>query len=429
MSDTGTASGSDGALEGVKILVVDDDEDARYVISHTLMSQGFDCVEADDAETAFALLQHAEREQGNHRHRPAVVDRGSRAGGARRRTAVRKVGAAGSGLVEAVASDPPLSTDGLELPSEPVDEGVVAESPGDFSLVIADVRMPGKDGFWLLDELVRAYDDIQIIMLTAVDDSRTAVECLRRGACDYLVKPVDKEELGLSVQLALERRWLKLENKAYQQRLERLVETRTEDVLRTLDRLRRSYTQTLAALAAALDAREQETAHHSERVAEHCSALMRRLGVADESELRAIRYGALLHDIGKIGIPDNILLKPGPLTDEEWKVMREHPAIGHEILQEVEFLQPSLDLVLYHQERYDGSGYPEGRSGDEIPLAARAFAVVDAWDAMTHRRPYGEPMSINEAMEELRRGAGTRFDPEVVDAFLEMVRELEDLGG
>ena len=288
-------------------------------------------------------------------------------------------------------------------------------------LVICDVRMPDRDGVWLLDRLREDHPDVAVIMLTAIDRSPAAIECLR-GATDYLVKPIDMDELLVAVDQALERRRLLLENRAYQNHLERMVDERTAQVQQALGRLRRSYSETMSALAAALDAREQETANHSERVSNGCVRLLRSLGVTDEGSLKVIQMGAMLHDIGKIGIPDRILLKPGPLDNDEWEIMRQHPLIGYEILKEIHFLEPSLDLVLYHQERFDGTGYPYGLTEDQIPLSARAFAVVDAWDAMTNQRPYRDPLPGSQAVIELLRCAGKHFDPQAVDVFCEQVR-------
>jgi len=358
----------------LRVLVVEDDVELRELVIGTLAEFGFGCQVAEDAREAVRVLEQAHRSD-------AVTEEG------RALTPV-------DGRYESVATD--------------------------FGLVICAVRLPDRDGLWFLDKVIPRFPDVPVIMLTSVDRSRVAVECLRRGATDYLVKPVDMDDLLVSVHQALERRRLVMENRLYQTKLESLVQARTKELRSTLDKLRASYGETLAALAAALDAREQETANHSSRVADGCKHLLRQLGVTDEAALSVIEAGALLHDIGKIGIPDAILLKDGPLNEQERLIMRQHPQIGYEMLCGIRFLEPSLELVLYHQEKYDGSGYPYGLAGDDIPIEARAFAVVDAWDAMTNERPYRRPMATMLAADELRDCSGSQFDPVVVEAFLQM---------
>lgn len=361
----------------LRILVVEEDPELRELLVSTLAQFGFGCQDAPDAQAALSILREA-----------------------------------AAGLAKSPSWDSPLAPIG----------GRYASLACEFGLVICDVRMPDRDGLWFLDQVLNTYPDISVIMLTSVDRSRVAVECLRRGATDYLVKPVDMDDLLISVHQALERRRLVMENRLYQTQLEAMVQERTRELQRTLEKLRDSYGETLSALAAALDAREQETANHSTRVAEGCRRLLHRLGIDDNETLDIIEQGALLHDIGKIGIPDSILLKAGPLDAQERETMKRHPSIGYEILRGIRFLEPSLELVLYHQEKYDGSGYPYGLRGDDIPLAARAFAVVDAWDAMTNERPYRRPMAAAHAAEELVQCSGTHFDPGVVKTFLEMKR-------
>lgn len=177
-----------------------------------------------------------------------------------------------------------------------------------------------------------------------------------------------------------------------------------------------SYDQTLEALVTALDARERETEQHTRRVVDYSMALAKKMGLSDD-ELIEIRRGALMHDIGKIGVPDAILQKPGPLTEEEWVVMRRHPEEGLRILQDITFFKGAIDIIGSHHEHYDGSGYPRGLAGKEIPLGARIFAVADAFDAITSDRPYRKAQPFKVAYEEMLRCRGTQFDPKVVDAF------------
>ncbi len=187
-----------------------------------------------------------------------------------------------------------------------------------------------------------------------------------------------------------------------------------------------AYTGLAEALAAALDARECETGLHSKRVACHTLVLARRF-TGDPERLRQIFWGALLHDIGKIGIPDAVLLKQGPLTEDEWRVMRTHPEIGRRILASASFMDEAADIVLNHEERFDGTGYPHGLAGDSIPLSARLFAVIDALDAMTSDRPYRKALSFDAAKAEIRRSAGGQFDPQAVEAFVSEEATLRDM--
>jgi putative nucleotidyltransferase with HDIG domain len=202
------------------------------------------------------------------------------------------------------------------------------------------------------------------------------------------------------------------------------LERANADILAMTDRLRESYHGTLEALVNALDARDRETKGHSSRVTHYTLEVARRMGIREGSpEWLDIQRGALLHDVGKIGVSDNILHKPGSLTDEEWEHMRRHPAIGYSMLKEVTFLSRASEIVYTHHERYDGKGYPRGLKGQEIPLGARIFAVADSFDAMTSDRPYRKAMSWQEARDEIARNSGTQFDPQVVKLFLQILEE------
>jgi putative nucleotidyltransferase with HDIG domain len=190
--------------------------------------------------------------------------------------------------------------------------------------------------------------------------------------------------------------------------------------------LKRTYDMTLRALVTALDVRDSETEGHSERVVAYALALAREMGLSGEF-LEHLERGALLHDIGKIGVPDAILCKPGPLTEEEWGIMRRHPELGYQMLAGIPFLEEARTIVLHHQERYDGRGYPQGLRGEEIHLGARIFAVIDSFDALTHDRRYRRAVSDDEAATEIERCSGTQFDPQVVQAFLRIYRKLRTL--
>jgi len=305
------------------------------------------------------------------------------------------------------------------------EEGLALAKAEEFPLVITDMRMPGQDGAWLRDRLHEARPDTAIIMLTAFGDTEAAVEALHKGATDYLLKPPRVTDLIRAIERALSKRRLEQARQRHRTSLERRVRDRTAELQQALQDLETAYSTTLWALVAALDAREQEVSNHSQRVVRFTQAIARRVGI-DERELPDIGRGALLHDIGKIGITDAVLLKPGKLTEAEWVVMRTHPQIGFDILKSVPFLGSPADLVLTHQERFDGSGYPRGLAGEALPMAARVFAVADTYDAITSDRPYRKRQSHEAARAEIKRCSGTQFDPRCVEAFLSITpTELE----
>ncbi|HET6923329.1 MAG TPA: HD domain-containing phosphohydrolase [Anaeromyxobacteraceae bacterium] len=289
-------------------------------------------------------------------------------------------------------------------------------------LVISDVKMPGKDGLWLLDRVRKEHPDTAVVMLTAFGDTEAAVECLRRGAADYLLKPPKVTDLIRAIERALARRRHEIARQKYRKSLEQRVREKTAELQQALVEVETSYNSTLYALVAALDAREHETSDHSQRVVRYTLAIADKLGVPP-SHRPDIARGALLHDIGKIGVPDAILLKQGPLSPAEWDEMRRHPQIGWTILKSIAFLQVPAEIVLSHQERFDGSGYPRGLKGEAMTLGARIFTVADTLDAMTTDRPYRKACSFANAIAEIRRCAGSQFDPRVVEAFAAIGRE------
>lgn len=292
----------------------------------------------------------------------------------------------------------------------------------EFALVITDMKMPDRDGLWLLEQVRSGHADTGIIIMTGYGQVDTAVQALRFGAADYLTKPVRVNQLCASVLRALDRRRLEMENRAYQQGLEGAVREKTQQLEAAYSQINATYTLTLEALVTALDARECETGNHSQRVVRTTLAIAERMGLP-ESLREHIGRGALLHDIGKIGVPDHVLLKPGRLTEEEWVEMKKHPEIGARILSGIAFLEPAAEIVLSHQERWDGGGYPRGLQREEIPIGARIFAVADALDAITSDRPYRRGRSLEHAREEIARYAGTQFDPIVVEHFLAITDE------
>ena len=293
----------------------------------------------------------------------------------------------------------------------------VGRNPVD--LVLSDMIMPEMDGLSLVEWLRKTEPDIPVIMVTAMHDLSTALEAIRRGAYDYILKPFEKDQLYLGVRRALEHRRLVLENRNYQRNLEVLVEDRTAQLKGALDQLEQSYDDTLEALGGALDLKDAETEGHCRRVTAFTIAIAKQMKV-DPILLPQIARAAFLHDIGKMAIPDQILRKPGPLTDDEREVMRTHCEIGFNMVTRIPFLREAAQIVLSHQEYFDGTGYPRGLRGDQIPLGARIFAVADAVDAMISDRPYRKALSITHARDEVQRCSGTQFDPKVVEVFLAM---------
>ncbi|HET8761620.1 MAG TPA: HD domain-containing phosphohydrolase [Nitrospiria bacterium] len=307
--------------------------------------------------------------------------------------------------------------------------GLIEREP--IHLVLSDIMMPGLTGIDLLKRLVLSYPEIAVVMLTAAADTQVAVQAMKLGAYDYITKPFNLEELTVHVEKALERRQLLVENRAYHRSLEQRVAEQTreirehlqlerrrrEEINHTLTLLERSYTDTIDALIMALDYRDNETQGHTQRVSVYTVELAERMGVS-AADLETIKRGAVLHDIGKIGVPDTILRKPAKLTDAEWTEMRRHVQYGYGMLKDIAFLRDAAKIVLHHHERYDGLGYPNQASRNEILFGARIFVVADTFDAMTSERPYRKALPYQDARAEILRCAGTQFDPRVVDTFL-----------
>jgi putative nucleotidyltransferase with HDIG domain len=250
-----------------------------------------------------------------------------------------------------------------------------------------------------------------------------AIDAMRRGAYDYLLKPFEREHLVATVLRALEHRQALQESHNYQQNLEQVVQARTEMLRQAMEDLEHSYDITLEALGDALDLKDSETEGHSKRVTAYTIALARAMGIPP-GQIKIIARGAFLHDIGKMAIPDDILQKPGALSAEEQRIMREHCTLGNNILRKIPFLNEAAAIVFAHQEHFDGSGYPSGLRGVEIPVGARIFAVADTLDAITSDRPYRAARSFDVARQEVLRCSGTQFDPAVVEVFLKIPNEL-----
>jgi putative nucleotidyltransferase with HDIG domain len=295
----------------------------------------------------------------------------------------------------------------------------VLNSGEEFELMLSDLMMADLDGIGLLERTKERFPDMPVIMVTAVHDVSVALTAIRNGAYDYLLKPFEREQLLNIVGRALESRRLKMENRTYQTNLESLVEARTNQLHETMVSLERSYDITLEALGDALDLKDSETEGHSRRVTAFTIAIAKAMGLPREP-IAVIARGAFLHDIGKMAIPDRILRKPGALDPDEVAIMREHCYRGYQILAKIPFLREASEIVYSHQERFDGTGYPRGLKGTEIPLGSRIFSIADTLDAITSDRPYRPAQSLTAAREEIRKWSGRQFDPDVVAVFLEM---------
>ncbi|PYS69779.1 MAG: two-component system response regulator [Acidobacteria bacterium] len=286
----------------------------------------------------------------------------------------------------------------------------------EFQLVISDITMPGMTGLEMIPHIKELSPNTVVVMISGMQTVESAIGALRVGAFDYLMKPFDLRQVEAVVKRALEHYDLVTAKQRYENHLEELVEQRTAELDRTLDSLEDAYRSTLKALTTALETRDQETHGHSERVVTYSLRLGREYGLSRDV-LKALEFGSLLHDIGKIGVPDLILRKPGKLTEEEWVLMREHPMHGQQILRGIEFLQGAARVVAQHHEKWDGSGYPLGLREEEIDVNARIFAVADAFDAITSDRVYRRGKSYEAAAQELDDWVGRQFDPKVVEAF------------
>ena len=277
-------------------------------------------------------------------------------------------------------------------------------------VILLDVMMPGMTGFEVCQHIRNdpQVAEIPIIILTALDDRESLLKSLKAGADDFISKPFDRYELRA-----------RLYGITRLNRYHKLVQERTK-LQEAHTKLLSAYEATIEGWSRAMDLRDRETEGHSRRVADETEQLAKASGMG-EDELLHVRRGALLHDMGKLGIPDSILHKPDQLTEEEWAMMRKHPQLAYDMLYPVEYLRPALDIPYCHHEKWDGSGYPRGLKGEDIPLVARMFAVVDVWDALTSDRPYRRAWTNENALAYIREQSGQHFDPQVVDLFFKVI--------
>ena len=287
-----------------------------------------------------------------------------------------------------------------------------------YELMLCDINMPGESGLELARQVLKERSDLAVVMATAVDDADVAETALELGAYGYMIKPAGRNEVRITVSNALRRRELELNHKDHEGELEQAVAERTQE-------LRVSREETIQRLAKAAEFRDIETAEHNQRMSHYCRLLAERLGMSAE-RCEQIRLASVMHDVGKVGVSDLILLKPGKLTGEEFAQIKTHPDIGHCILSgsTSPLLELGAVIALTHHEKYDGSGYPRRLAGDAIPIEGRIAAVADVFDALTSNRVYRDAWSLEKTLELLNHDKGSHFDPSMVDLFLESMDDV-----
>ncbi|HEY3219639.1 MAG TPA: HD domain-containing phosphohydrolase [Gemmatimonadales bacterium] len=294
------------------------------------------------------------------------------------------------------------------------------------ALMLSDIRMPGTSGVDLVPQALEIEPDLAILMLTAVNDATSAALCMQRGALDYLTKPIELADLGRAVQRALKRREMQLENRHLNQWLKEEVTTRTAELQRERHRLERVSTATLEVLVNALEAKDPYLRGHSARVADLSANIATETGLSEE-DVERIRVAGRLHDLGKIGTRDAVVNKEGPLSADEFEHVKQHVIIGAQILAPLVHLGDIVAMVKSHHERFDGSGYPDGLRGEEVPLGGRIIAVAEVYDALTTARPYQEKMTPEQAVERMADLSGTVLDPRVFEALVRLVGRRQTL--
>lgn len=302
-----------------------------------------------------------------------------------------------------------------------VDQALQLIEKNNFSLIVSDINMPDKSGIDLLSIVQERFSDIAVIMVTAVDDRRTAIKALQMGAYGFVIKPFDLNEIAINVVSALERRRFALQSKEYEGRLENEVRNRTAEISHREEEI-------CVRLTSACEYRDLETGSHNRRLGIYASELAELIGW-EKKLIYEVRIAASMHDIGKIGVPDNILFKEGRLSTKEFKVMKEHTQIGAKILSgsPIPLLNMAKDIALCHHEKWDGSGYPNNVAKDSIPQSARLVAVIDVYDALVHQRVYRPPIPEEKALEMMNRDKGTHFDPEIFDLFIQVLPKLRQI--
>lgn len=294
-------------------------------------------------------------------------------------------------------------------------------------LILLDVMMPGMDGFEVARR-VRQNDTMRllpIILVTALHETEDRVKGIEVGCDDFISKPVDKSEIVARVRSLLKVKAYNDLLANYKKELETEVAEKTKEIAHTLKQLKEASLETIHRLSLAAEYKDEDTGSHIIRMSHYCAAIAHKMGM-DEHTVGTILYAAPMHDIGKIGIPDKVLLKPAKLDAPEWEIMKQHALIGAEILKDsdAEFIKMGEIIARSHHEKFDGSGYPGGLKGTQIPIAGRIAAVADVFDALVSKRPYKEAFSVEKSLSIIKEGRGGHFDPEVVDAFFAIQDEI-----
>lgn len=299
-----------------------------------------------------------------------------------------------------------------------------------FSVLITDIYMPRMNGLELVEQARRLDPDLGIIVITGLGDLKIAVQVMKAGANEYLLKPVQFDAISVSIEKCLDYRRLQLEVREYQTGLEEKVSQRTGQLLKALNALqgahqavKQAHLDLAMVLAKAAEANDNDTGHHIRRVSSYVSVIAKQLGKS-EDEIEQLTQLATIHDIGKVTIHPDILQKPGKLTDEEFDAMKQHTVNGAEILKQAPSLAMAVNIALHHHERYDGTGYPHGLTGEIIPFEARLTSIADVFDALTMRRCYKHPWPIDQAMTYINAERSRHFDPALVDAFIQVSEQI-----
>ena len=284
-----------------------------------------------------------------------------------------------------------------------------------YELLLCDIKLPGESGLDFIKYVTADFKDTATIIVSGINDTEVAKSALRRGIYDYIMKPVTINRLSVSVANALRRRQLEIANRTYKEDLERMIVERTANLQKTLDGIVRT-------IALTVESRDPYTAGHQKRVADLASVISKECGLSEE-QIEGIRMAGTIHDLGKISVPAEVLSKPSQLSENEFNLIKDHPQVGFDILKEIEFPWPIAEIVLQHHERFDGSGYPQGLSGDEILIEARILAVADVVEAMASHRPYRPGKGLKKALAEIANHKGTSYDPDAVDACLNVFNQ------
>ena len=298
-------------------------------------------------------------------------------------------------------------------------EAYRAFSRKEYDIVFLDLGLPDGSGFKVLEKAIEISAETLVVMITGVHDLQTAINSIRKGAFDYITKPFTVTLFQDRLKTVIDEWKSRTITSSYQNYLESMVRERTESLNKTVSEIKHVHDTTVIALGAALDLRDPETEDHCKRVSENSVLLGKKLGLKGK-KLRDLKWGSYLHDIGKIGIPEKILLKKGPLTEDEMLVVKKHTIFGHSMIKNIDFLADAGVVVLYHHEKFNGTGYPMGLKGENIPLFARIFAVTDAFDAMIVDRPYRKALPLNAVLHEIKKCSGPHFDPDIVKACLQI---------